>query len=167
MDIYGYFTGKYVIEDSKALKASCDDAVKKIGQAKWVWSQANIGNDNIAIATMEKAAKALKGVSDAIGKGQAAYGAYESYNRIKAAHKILSDPHAIRFNREAAIPAMAMLINEFGGIATNFPAPFNKYGTVLQEIARNLGPTVSMLVPQLRKNQAHIWKELGFSIAAQ
>ncbi|MCB2061902.1 MAG: hypothetical protein KDE25_00305 [Novosphingobium sp.] len=166
MDIYGYFTGKYAIEDSKALKSACDDTVKKIGQAKWVWNQVNSGNDSVAISTMESASKALKGVSEAIGKGHSLYGAVDAYKRIKAAHKVLSDPHAIRFNREAAIPAMATLINEFGNIASNFPAPYSKLGPVLQGIATSLGPVVGMLVPQLRKNQAHIWKELGFSIAA-
>ncbi|WP_141521480.1 hypothetical protein [Novosphingobium sp. PC22D] len=167
MDIYGYITGKYAIDDAKALKAACDQTVEKIEKAKWVWNQANSGNDTVAIATLEKASKALKGTSSAIGKGESLYGAYGTLKRIRAAHKVLSDPHAIRFNREAAIPAMATLINEFGIVASNFPPPANQYGRALQAVAKALGPTVNMLVPQLRKNQAHIWSQLGFSIAAQ
>ena len=167
MDIYGWATGKYAIDDAKALKSACDDTVKKINQIKSVWSLGDGSNVKIAISQMEKAEKALKGVSGAIGKGESLYGAYETYKRVKAAHKVLCQPHALRFNREAAIPAMATIIHEFGIVASNFPFPASKYGQALQAVAKSLGPTVSMLVPQLRKNQAHIWKELGFSIAAQ
>lgn len=165
--IYGYISGNYPIEDSKALKTACDATVKKIETAKALWTIPESGKVTFSYQTLDAIGTNLKGVSNGIDKGEKIYGAYEAYQRVKAAHKVLSDPHALRFNQKAAIPAIAVMINEFGVIAGNFPPPFNKYGPALQEIARKLAPTVKMLVPQLRESQKDIWNELGFCIAAK
>lgn len=165
--IYGYISGNYAIEDAKALKTACDATVKKINAAKALWTIPEDGKITFSYDTLQAIETNLKGVSKGIDSGEKIYGAYQAYQRVKAAHKVLSDPMALRYNQAAAIPAISVMINEFGVIAGNFPPPFNKYGPMLQKIARELGPTVKKLVPQLRESQKDIWNELGFSIAAK